>query len=123
MQGTGTAAWTAAVVAALIAAATIETAQAADVVVHRGSEVSVESARAFKTKTSRGVAVQRGQAVLRRPAAPKTSTGRFVTATGEDLWIIDRQRKRVINCGIEGSSNVGGERIGCARRSIGSILK
>ena len=69
------------------------------------------------------MAVQRGQAVARKPAPPKKGTGRFVTATGEDLWIIDRQRNRVINCGIEGSSNVGGERIGCARRSIKSILK
>ena len=41
MQGNGTAAWTAAVAAALIATATIETARAADVVVHRGSQVSV----------------------------------------------------------------------------------
>ena len=122
MQGTGTAAWTAALAAAVIAAATM--AQAADVVVHRGSKVSSESARTVTTTVSRGVAVQRGHAVARKPAPPKKpGTGRFTTAVGEDLWIIDRQRNRVINCGIEGSSDVGGERIRCAQTSVRSILR
>ena len=114
-----------AVVMAALAAAMITTApeaEAADVLVHRGSDVQVESERVFRSKPTGRVAVQRGRAVDKKPP-PKTKLQptRFVSGAGETIWVIDRKRKQLIGCTVIGSSNVGQNRIRCATRRIRTL--
>ena len=123
MQNLKSAVVATALAAATLAGAPAQRAEAADVLVHRGSQVQVESERVFRSKASGGVAVQRGQTTVKKrpPKSPPKAPKSFIAGTGESLWVIDRKRGKLTGCTIIGSTNVGQNRIRCATRRTRTI--
>ncbi len=122
MQNLKCAVVTTALAAVLIATTAPQRAQAADVVVHRGSQVQVESERVFRSNATGRVAVQRGQPPARKPPPKSTSLpSRVISGSGDTLWVIDKKRGRLTGCTVIGSSNVGQNRIRCATRRTRTI--
>ena len=98
---------------------------AGGVLVHRGAQVSSGSAAQHRTSAHHSVAVQRGQATVRRLKKPGGSTpsSRVALAAGEELWLFDRRTGKLVACALRQTSSVGKSRIACTRRSIGSVLR
>ena len=108
--------------AVLLVAATA--GQAADVRVHRGSQVTVESAKLQRAKSGQTVAVQRGHVSAPEAAAARKAdkTSRITVSGGEEVWLVDRKTGKLIGCELRKTSSVGRNRIVCARRSLSRIL-
>ena len=108
--------------AVLLVAATA--GQAADVRVHRGSQVTVESAKLQRAKSGQKVAVQRGHVAATETAGARQAAKapRITVNGGEEVWLVDRKTGKLIGCELRKTSTVGRNRIVCARRSLSRIL-
>ena len=71
--------------------------KAEEVVVHRGSQVSVEATGIVEAKEAGDVVVQRGRAVEKIAPAPSRAKAarRLQLIGGEDVWLLDRKRGRL----------------------------
>lgn len=105
----------------MIAAAAV---QAAEVKVHRGSQVTTESADLQRQQDGGSVALQRGRAIERK-APPKAAdkASRLTITAGEDIWLVDRKTGRLVGCELRGTSTVGRDRIVCTQRRLTRILR
>ena len=99
--------------------------KAEEVVVHRGSQVSVEATGIVEAKEAGDVVVQRGRAVEKIAPAPARAKAapRLQFIGGEDVWLLDRKRGRLIGCELRKTSSVGKNRVACSARSIKAVLR
>ena len=102
------------------------TAQAADVQVHRGSQVTVESADVQRKKDGTRVAVQRGRTVERAAPAPTKvveRAPRISFSAGEEVWLVDRKTGKLVVCELRRTPDFGRDKIRCTDRSLSRLLR
>lgn len=99
-------------------------AQAADVTVHRGSKVTVESADVQRKQDGTSVAVQRGRVVERAaPARVVEKAPRISFSAGEEVWLVDRKTGKLVVCELRRTGNFGEDKIRCTKRSLSRLLR
>ncbi len=99
-------------------------AQAADVRVHRGSQVTVESADVQRQQDGTRVAVQRGRAIERAaPAKVVERAPRISFSAGEEVWLVDRKTGKLVVCELRRTADFGRDKIRCTDRSLSRLLR
>lgn len=99
-------------------------AEAAEVTVHRGAQVTVESTDKQTRAAGTTVVVQRGR--VAPPAAPARvveQAPRISFSAGEEVWLVDRKTGKLVVCELRRTPDFGRNKIRCTRRSIAGILR
>lgn len=52
------------------------------------------------------------------PAAPMAAPAAPIPLAGDRLWLVDRERGRLVGCRLERTTQVGERRIRCAERTL-----